>query len=256
VTSDATHDDWDAHWDEYADAAARNPAQAYRRREVLRLLADGAPPTRVLDIGSGTGELIDEILERWPSASALGLELSESGVALSQRRVPRATFRVCDLLAAPEPRQDEASWATAAVCSEVLEHVDDPIQLLRNARAWFAPGCRVVVTVPGGPMSTFDKHIGHRRHFSPAEIGEVIEAAGLTPVTLNAAGFPFHNLYRSMVIGLGDRLVSTARADASESRGESPLVRAGSAVFAPLYRLNLPSSRFGWQTVAVAVEPS
>jgi SAM-dependent methyltransferase len=255
VTTDATHDDWDAHWDEYADAAAKNPAQAYRRREVLRLLTVSHPPTTVLDIGSGTGELVGEILERWPSASALGLELSESGVALSQRRVPSARFRVCDLLAEPEPPQDEAHWATTAVCSEVLEHVDDPVQLLRNARGWFAPGCRVVVTVPGGPMSTFDKHIGHRRHFSPADIGEVIEAAGLTPVQLNAAGFPFHNLYRSMVIGLGDRLATVARADSSTSGGSSPLVRTGSAAFGPLYRLNLPASRFGWQTVAVAVEP-
>jgi trans-aconitate methyltransferase len=253
MTGEADHDDWDAHWSEFADAAQANPAQEYRRRLVLRLLAAGDAPARVLDIGSGTGELVGEILERWPSASALGLELSESGVSLSQRRVPAASFRVCDLLTEPTPRDGEAHWATHAVCSEVLEHVDDPVQLLRNARAWLAPGCQLVVTVPGGPMSTFDKHIGHRRHFSPADIGDVISAAGLVPVRLEAAGFPFHNLYRAMIIARGEKLVEAARP--TQAGKSSLLVRAGAAAFGPLFQLNLPTSRFGWQTVALASEP-
>ena len=77
------------------------------------------------------------------------------------------TVRVRDLLRDPAPDAEWAGWATHAVCSEVLEHVDEPVVLLRNARSWLAPGCRLVVTVPGGPMSAFDRHIGHRRHFSP-----------------------------------------------------------------------------------------
>jgi SAM-dependent methyltransferase len=249
-------DDWDAHWSEFADAAADNPAQAYRRRLVLDLLSPDVSPARVLDIGSGTGELIEEILRRWPDASALGLELSESGVAVSRRRTPSARFRVCDLLTEAVPPAEEAAWATHAVCSEVLEHVDDPVELLRKARAWMAPGCRLIVTVPGGPMSAFDRHIGHRRHFSPIDIGDVIREAGLTPVQGNAAGFPFHNLYRMMVIARGERLVGDARPQSEHDGRTSPLVRAGLATFGPLFRLNRPRSRFGWQTVAVAVEPS
>jgi SAM-dependent methyltransferase len=256
VSSNSVHDDWDAHWSEYAEAAENNPAQAYRRQLVLRLLSDGnAAPSRVLDIGSGTGEFIGELLERWPAVSALGLEMSEFGVALSQRRMPGARFRVCNLLTEPEPQGDEAGWATHAVCSEVLEHVDDPVHLLRNARAWMAPGCRLVVTVPGGPMSPFDKHIGHRRHFSPADIGEVITAAGLKPVQLDAAGFPFHNLYRLLVIARGEKLIAAARSQGGAPGQSGFLVRAGAATFEPLFKLNLPSSRFGWQTVAVASEP-
>jgi SAM-dependent methyltransferase len=255
VSANSARDDWDAHWSEYAEAAESNPAQAYRRQLVLRLLSDGkTQPARVLDIGSGTGELIGEVLKRWPTVSALGLEMSVFGVALSQRRLPAARFRVCNLLTEPEPQGDEAGWATHAVCSEVLEHVDDPVQLLRNARAWMAPGCRLVVTVPGGPMSPFDKHIGHRRHFSPADIGEAITAAGLKPLTLEAAGFPFHNLYRVMVIARGEKLIAAARSQSGTPARAGLLERAGAAMFEPLFKLNLPSSRFGWQTVAVASE--
>lgn len=255
MSSESDRDDWDTHWSEYSDAAARNPAQVYRRRLILNLLGAGGAPTRMLDIGSGTGELIRDVLQRWPTVETLGLEMSESGVEIAKRHALGGTFRVCNLLTDPPPEGENANWATDAVCSEVLEHVDDPVTLLCRARAWLAPGCRVVVTVPGGPISAFDKHIGHRRHFSPADLGEVIGAAGLVPIQLNAAGFPFHNLYRAMVIARGQKLVAeTASTAVGADRGPL-LVRAGLAAFGPLFRLNLPASHFGWQTVAVAEEP-
>jgi glycosyltransferase involved in cell wall biosynthesis len=45
--------------------------------------------------------------------------------------------------------------------------VDEPARLLRNARTFLAPGCHLVVTVPGGPRSASDLRIGHRRHYDP-----------------------------------------------------------------------------------------
>jgi len=248
-------DDWDAHWSDYSEIAARNPAQEYRRRLVMAQIGAAGAPTRLLDIGSGTGEFIRDVLLRWPDAEALGLEMSRSGVEIAKQHAPAARFEVCDLLTDPPPQGDDVRWATHAVCSEVLEHVDDPVALLRKARAWLAPGCRLVVTVPGGPMSAFDKHIGHRRHFSPADIGEVISAAGLLPLRLSAAGFPFHTLYRKVVIAADERLVTETAAAGDAGHQPPPIVRAGLAMFGPLFRLNLSSSRFGWQTVAVAQEP-
>src|SRR5262249_44544599 len=155
-------------------------------------------------IGSGNGDLLGAAERRWPAADLAGLELSSAAVAESQRKVPRARIEVRDLLGDPEPSAEDARWATHAVCSEVLEHVDDPVVFLRNARRWLAPGCRLVITVPGGPMSAFDRHIGHRRHFSPADLDRLIAAAGLHARSGFGAGFPFFNLYRSLVIARGD----------------------------------------------------
>jgi hypothetical protein len=165
--------------------------------------------------------------------------------------VPGARARVCDLLAEPEPAAGELGWATDAVCSEVLEHVDDPVALLRNARAWLGSGARLVVTVPGGPMSAFDHHIGHRRHFTPADLAAVISAAGLEVVTVGGAGFPFFNVYRLLVISRGEQLIDAAR-NQQGGNSQSALLRAGQAAFDPLFRLTLPRSRLGWQTVGVA----
>ena len=48
------HDDWDAHWTDYAESAAKNPSQEYRRRLILSLIDKkrDAGPLRILDIGS------------------------------------------------------------------------------------------------------------------------------------------------------------------------------------------------------------
>jgi SAM-dependent methyltransferase len=245
---------WDSHWDDFGKANERNPAQEYRRRLALWLLARRGTPERLLDIGCGNGELLASAAARWPVAELMGLELSESAVAEARRKVPAARLEARDLLADPVPGNGEANWATHAVCSEVLEHVDDPVALLRNARSWLAPGSRVVVTVPGGPMSAFDRHIGHRRHFAPDDLREVMQAAGLHVTLAQGAGFPFFDLYRLLVIARGEGLIADARPDA-EDRPAGRLIRAGMVAFRPLFLLNLPRSPFGWQTVGVAREP-
>jgi SAM-dependent methyltransferase len=247
-------DEWDAHWDDFGHANESNPAQDYRRRLTLELLQRRGLPHRVLDIGRGNGELLAAAAVRWPQAQLLGLELSEKAVERSQLKVPSGRFHALDLLRSEAPDATESGWATHACCSEVLEHVDHPVQLLRNARRWLAPGCRVVVTVPGGPMSAFDRHIGHRRHFAPEQLREVMRGAGLDAVYVAGAGFPFFNLYRALVILRGERLIVDAMPEASRGAA-SRLVRAATRAFRLLFRFNLPRSRFGWQTIGVAYEP-
>jgi SAM-dependent methyltransferase len=240
-------DDWNRHWHSYAEAAARNPAQAYRRRLILSLLAADGHLRRVLDIGAGTGDLAESIRRSVPGAEILGLDVSADGLELARQKVPDAAFLERDLRQAAETPPEYRAWATHAVCSEVLEHVDEPQRLIENARPYLAPGCLLVVTVPGGPMSAFDRHIGHRRHFRPAELSGVLEGAGFEVVRATGAGFPFFNLYRLLVILRGRRLIAEASAG-----GASGSANAVMRAFGGLFRLNVSRSRWGWQTVASA----
>jgi SAM-dependent methyltransferase len=243
-------DSWDAHWDQYAESARANPAQEYRRRLVfswLDLPKSGA--ARVLDIGSGQGDFAAELKRSYPQIQLLGLELSRSGVEISKEKVPGATFLETNLLQASSPPPPYAGWANHAVCSEVLEHVDDPRQLLVNARPYLAAGCKLVVTVPGGPMSSFDHHIGHRRHYTPAELRALLESAGFQVDQAGGAGFPFFNLYRLVVIARGRRLVR----DVSGHGHDMPLLaRLGMNVFRALFKFNLSHPPWGWQIIACA----
>ena len=244
--------DWDAHWTDYDNAARLNPAQIYRHETVLRLLADlpQQSPVRLLDIGSGQGDFLVKAAERWPKMELGGLEMAESGVRLSRQRVPQAKLAVADLFQPSPDLAEFHGWGTRAVCCEVLEHVDDPTAFLKAARAYLADDADLIVTVPGGPMSAFDRHIGHRQHFTRASITRVLEGAGFEVRRTCLAGFPFFNLYRLTVIMRGDRLIEDVRA--GQTSTPSVLARAVMAVYRALFRFNILDSALGWQVVAVA----
>jgi SAM-dependent methyltransferase len=246
-------DDWNRHWRAFAESAALNPAQAYRRLLIFRALdlASASKPVRLLEIGSGQGDLSRELKERYPNIELVGLDLSDAGVEIARAKVPSAAFFQQDLtrpMALPERYR---GWATHAVCSEVLEHLDDPRAALENARSCLAPRGRLVVTVPAGPMSAFDHHIGHRRHFGPEQLRRVLEGAGLEVVSLHGAGFPFFNLYRLTVVARGRKLIT----DLDSERPLPTSARAAMRVFSKLFGLNVHEGLRGWQLVATAVEP-
>ena len=246
----STADNWEHHWQEYELSAARNPAQEFRRRLIVRLLAGKETPQRIVDIGSGTGDLAAMLRAAYPEAELLGLELSLAGIESAERKVPSAVFLQKDLTLAEPPPPKYAGWATHAVCSEVLEHVDDPRRLLEVSRDYLAPGCLLVVTVPGGPMTAYDRHIGHRRHFQPDDIADILRTAGFDVTRAIGAGFPVFNLYRLLMRALGSRLIGVAG-----SREPSAVARVAMGAFAALMRWNTRLSRRGWQVVAVARVP-
>jgi SAM-dependent methyltransferase len=250
-------DDWDHHWDAYGEAAEGNPANLYRRRLIMSLL--GTPPAgaTVLDIGSGQGEFAIHLRETYPDIAVWGAEYSAAGVergrAAAAARGAEVRFIQRDLLQ-PVTLDPDQPPASHAVCSEVLEHVGDPVCLLRNAKSLLAPGCRVVVTVPGGPRSAFDRHIGHHRHFKAADLRGVLTDAGYAVERVLRAGFPFFNIYKLAVIARGRRLI----ADVEDRTPQAPGSGAAAAAMR-FFDMGFKHSRddfpLGWQMAAVARVP-
>jgi len=254
--SPASPDDWDSHWGRYADSAVRNPAQRMRHNFIVRLLLQSGQnrDARIFDLGSGQGDLLQKLDGLLPSASLLGAEMSEKGVAISRQKVPRATFVVADIFRPPPALDAYLGWATHAICSEVLEHVDDPVSFLDTARKYLADGAKLILTVPAGPMSAFDRHIGHRQHFDRGKIKEMLKQAGYRTERVYAIGFPFFNIYRLLVIAGGKRLARDVNA---ESRGiTAALASSLMKLFDVLFRGNTRDSLFGWQLVAIAHKTS
>jgi 2-polyprenyl-3-methyl-5-hydroxy-6-metoxy-1,4-benzoquinol methylase len=245
-TDSAAADDWDSHWGAYASSAEDNPAQRFRRALTFERLERAGTPRRLLDIGAGQGDLLLEARRRWPDASLAGVELSEAGVAATQTKVHDATVFQANLLEGAADHRSLDGWATHAVCSEVLEHVDDPVMLLKNARPLLSKGCLLVVTVPGGPRSAFDRHIGHRRHHDRHSISQVLSAAGFVEIDAQATGFPIFNVYKLMVIARGRRVIDDAHGE------PSPMARRVMAAFDRAFRIAPHRGRLGWQIVATA----
>jgi SAM-dependent methyltransferase len=249
--------DWDHHWNAYGEAAEGSPANVYRRQLVLRLL--GRPPAgaTVLDIGSGQGEFAIHLRETYPDVTVWGVEYSSAGVERSRAAAAahgaEVSFIQLDLMqpVTPGPGQPAAGYA---VCSEVLEHVADPVRLLRNSKSLLAPGCRVVVTVPGGPRSAFDRHIGHHRHFKAADLRGALTDAGFEVERVLRAGFPFFNIYKLAVIARGRRLIADVE-DRAPGAAPSRAELAAARFFGLGFRHSRDDFPLGWQMAAVARIP-
>ncbi len=240
------------HWRRFSVSTARNPAQSLRRRLIRRMLGQTAkaPECRILDIGCGSGDLLQELRDCFPNAEFAGADVAESSLAVSRAKLPDVGLHVFDLNGQTPPPPALETWADCAVCSEVLEHVGDLGLALRNIAACMKPGGRLVVTVPGGPMSAFDRHIGHHHHFTQADIRAELEQAGFQVKSVTGAGFPTFNLYRLLVIARGQRLID-------DIDGEPGwLARTVMDFFSVLLRFNLANSNWGWQITAVAEKPS
>ena len=248
--------DWNHLWETYAASAEANPAQAYRRQLVMQLLAlGGGDPgqVRILDLGSGQGDFARDLSVCFPQAEIRGLDLSTAGVRMAREKVPQGRFLEADLTGPLDLPEGWAGWATHMVCTELLEHLEDPAAALANARVLLAPGARIVITVPSGPMSAFDRFLGHVRHFTRESLGACILAGGLKPVSVRRAGFPFFNLYRLVVILRGNRLVQDV-AQAQEGV-PSRLAAMTMDLFKILFRFNALEWGPGWQLVAMAEAP-
>jgi len=248
----ADRDDWSEHWESYADTAGENPAQIMRHKLILSAIS--RMPGKVgllLDIGSGQGDFLQRAASCHIAGQLVGLELSKAGVTISQAKVPEATFIQADLFNPPQALREYTGRADVAVCSEVIEHVDNPAGFLQSLKTYLKPGGRLIVTVPGGPMSAFDHHIGHRKHFDAKSVAAVLKSAGFAVDRIQLAGFPFFNLYRITVILRGKKLIDDAKAGTAHGR-PSAFALLAMRVFRFLFRWNAGDSRFGWQVVAFA----
>lgn len=247
-------DDWDGHWSSYADSNAWNPAQQWRGELIRSRLSERSTGRKCLvDLGCGQGEFLRSLAAdpAWRGSELFGLEGSEVGARIAEACVPTADIRQCDLVSGYGIPPEWTGRATHAVCSEVLEHVDQPFEVLRNGFNLLRPGGLLVVTVPGGPRSAYDKHIGHREHFTPAYLGGLLRAAGFIVDEASGAGWPFFNAYRLGIILYGRRLVQ----DAPAIEEQGAISDTVSRIVRGLLGWSRPQGRWGWQVVAVARRP-
>lgn len=238
---------WEEHWSAYDEATRHNPAQRYRRKLIVSAMTSAEQSLRVLDLGCGQGDLLAELGRRFPAAELVGLDASQAGLASTRQKVPRARLFQVDF-AAPEPFPEVLyGFASHAVCSEVLEHLDHPRLLLEKTRPLLARGGELIVTVPGGPRTAFDVHLGHRRHYSVSDLVSLLGEAGYEPAVAQGAGFPFFNLYKLLIL-LRGRWLSM---DLDQSRGISGMALAAMKTFDWLFHLNHSGTGLGWQIFAI-----
>ena len=115
---------------------------------------EGMHVSRILELGTGTGETARRVLAKHPGARLVGLDVSDEMLAEARRVLP--PDRVEDLIVSgiEDPLPDGPF--DLVVSSLVIHHLDGPgkADLFRRAAAVLSPGGRLVmgdVVVPENP---------------------------------------------------------------------------------------------------------
>lgn len=141
----------------------------------------GRSASRLLEIGCGTGNVLRALRSSAPGGTLVGMDLFIEGLHIARRRVD-APLVQADVSRAPF----DAGFDLIGLF-DVIEHLPEDEQVLRDAAALLAPGGTLLVTVPAFPSlwSYFDEAAHHVRRYRRAELGKKLAAAGLQVTTLS-----------------------------------------------------------------------
>ncbi|MGP8231404.1 MAG: metalloregulator ArsR/SmtB family transcription factor [Methylovirgula sp.] len=139
-----------------------------------------APLNAVLDLGTGTGRMLELVA---PSAErAVGIDQSPQMLALARARIEKAGLRNVqlrqgDIYALPV----EHDRYDLVIIHQVLHYLDDPARAVREAARALRPSGRLLIVdfAPHEEESLRAQHAHRRLGFSSEEIAGLMEEAGL-----------------------------------------------------------------------------
>lgn len=167
----------DLYEDRYGEAILRDMELATRFTEWLMERLDGYLTGDILEVGAGIGNNIRALLHK---ERVVATEPDPEYVRLLQgafggRR--SVDVRQWDVVQ-PAPKD----WAPvdSVLCSNVLEHIEQEAEALRNMHAVLKPGGRLVLVVPAGVWlhGSLDVALGHWRRYRLDELEESLMALG------------------------------------------------------------------------------
>lgn len=193
---------------EFADTEDRKYAYDFDYRMhgyMLRTFASQLPKGRALELGCFEGEFTKRLSAIFPDLTTV--EGSSELIAIARKAAPSATF----VLSRFEDFEPEQGF-DAVFLTHTLEHLDEPVELLRRIATWLTPTGRLFLVVPNAHAAsrriavamglishptavTLGEHEhGHRRTYNQTTLRADVEAAGLRPAREGGVFFkPFAN---------------------------------------------------------------
>jgi glycosyltransferase involved in cell wall biosynthesis len=152
-----------------------------RAPRFTRWMADVVQPfvgQRVLEIGAGTGNMSAHLM---PRDSYWATDINPHYLDyLLTLRATRPYMQVARTNAMERESYPRGQRFDTVVCLNVVEHVEDDLQALRNIWESLDPGGRAIILVPCGPglYGTLDEVLGHFRRYTQEQLVSVAKEAG------------------------------------------------------------------------------
>jgi SAM-dependent methyltransferase len=166
--------------DHFNDWASRSHAVRQVKRH-----ARGESPV-VLEVGCSSGFLLQALRKELPHARVIGADYVRGPLKQLTARVPDLPLLQFDLVKCPLP--DES--VDVVVLLNVLEHIKDDVDAVRQLWRILKPGGAVVLEVPAGPQlyDVYDKVLMHFRRYKLSGLQRLLTDNGLSVVHASCLG--------------------------------------------------------------------
>lgn len=204
---------------EFADTETRKYAYDFDYRMhgyMLRAFDGKLPAGRALEMGCFEGEFTKRLAAIYPDLTTL--EGSSELIAVARKAAPAGVNFVLSRFEdfAPPQRFD------AVFLTHTLEHLDEPVEILRRIGTWLTPAGRLFVVVPNANAASRQIAVamglishptavtpgeyehGHRRTYDLSSLSAHVAEAGLRAVETGGVFFkPFANFQFDKLIASG-----------------------------------------------------
>jgi 2-polyprenyl-3-methyl-5-hydroxy-6-metoxy-1,4-benzoquinol methylase len=186
------------------------------RHYMIRAFSPFMPSGRALELGCFEGDFTVLLAERYPDLTAV--EVLESAIAVTRGRVGEGVRFINGTIESVELPQNAYD---AVFLIHVLEHLDDPVAVMRRINGWLNPGGRLFVACPNANAASRQiavkmgliSHVtavtpgesahGHHRTYSLDTLERDVRAGGLS--VLHRCGV----FFKAMANFQFDRLLKT-----------------------------------------------
>jgi SAM-dependent methyltransferase len=166
------------------------PERRMQMNRLLRRLRPWKPGSRLLDVGAGSGMLVEE---------ALALGFDAEGIEPSRWLQARAAERGLPVHLGTLPSPEVRRPYDVVTLIDVIEHVSDPVELLRQAAAHLAPGGLAAVVTPDvGSLAArllgwrwWHFRVAHIGYFSRSTLERALRESGVEVLRVSRPGWYF-----------------------------------------------------------------
>jgi O-antigen biosynthesis protein len=113
----------------------------YYRTDLTKLIPDG--PNMVMDLGCASGQLGRSLLELNKARHLVGVELFEPAAKEARKYYDVVYVADIDTL-----RLDYDKDFDVVICGDILEHLKEPLSILRQIHAWLKNDGLIICSVP------------------------------------------------------------------------------------------------------------
>jgi len=148
------------------------------RAEVRHLLTacDLRPGARLLEVGCGGGSLLRSCMASTKAGMAAGIDMNAAGISIARRLAGGAALALADAERLPFA----GGSFDAVVAQHVIEHFEEPDEVLREWKRVLAPGGVVAVATPNAlyPDPAIFEDSTHRQIFTLTSLRRLFERNG------------------------------------------------------------------------------